>query len=209
MFRGRQPADIDGESRSGRRRRRSASPTSPTSRRSSSSWRRTTPAPRSTTSTSRRWSGSCRAVGRRDLEALRELERELERQGYLQPRRRRAALTPKALRRLGETALRRIFAAARRRRGRGDHDDPRSGGRRRAHRRVPAVAVRRRASDRRRPDGAERRAPPRRPAARRREPARLDVEDFEVAETERRTRPRSRSASTCRSRWSRRIAGGR
>jgi uncharacterized protein with von Willebrand factor type A (vWA) domain len=61
-----------------------------------------------------------------DLQALRDLERELERQGYLQRGSEGLELTPKALRRLGDTALRRIFdqleaAAA------GDHDDRRSG----------------------------------------------------------------------------------
>jgi uncharacterized protein with von Willebrand factor type A (vWA) domain len=47
----------------------------------------------------------------RDLTQLRQLEAELERQGYLHRDEHGAtALTPKALRRLGETALRRIFA---------------------------------------------------------------------------------------------------
>ncbi len=61
-----------------------------------------------------------------DLRALRDLERELERQGYLDRGSDGLELTPKALRRLGETALRRVFAqldAA----GRGDHDDQRAG----------------------------------------------------------------------------------
>jgi len=63
----------------------------------------------------------------RDLAALRDLTAELERQGYVQPGGDGLALTPKALRRLGETALRRIFqhldAEAV-----GSHHDPASGG---------------------------------------------------------------------------------
>jgi uncharacterized protein with von Willebrand factor type A (vWA) domain len=44
------------------------------------------------------------------MEALRRTERELERQGYLQRNAGQLELTPKAVRRLGETALRRVFA---------------------------------------------------------------------------------------------------
>lgn len=54
-----------------------------------------------------------RALGRQavdDMEALRQTERELERQGYLQRNQGQLELTPKAVRRLGETALRRVFA---------------------------------------------------------------------------------------------------
>jgi len=54
-----------------------------------------------------------RAFGRQavdDIEALRRIERELERQGYLTRSGGRLGLTPKAVRRLGDTALRRIFA---------------------------------------------------------------------------------------------------
>jgi uncharacterized protein with von Willebrand factor type A (vWA) domain len=54
-----------------------------------------------------------RALGRAavdDMEALRRTERELERQGYLQRTAGKLELTPKAVRRLGETALRRVFA---------------------------------------------------------------------------------------------------
>jgi uncharacterized protein with von Willebrand factor type A (vWA) domain len=54
-----------------------------------------------------------RALGRQavdDLEALRRIERELERQGYVRRNSGKLELTPKAVRRLGETALRRIFA---------------------------------------------------------------------------------------------------
>ena len=54
-----------------------------------------------------------RSLGRQavdDMEALRQIERELERQGYLQRTGGKLELTPKAVRRLGETALRQIFA---------------------------------------------------------------------------------------------------
>jgi uncharacterized protein with von Willebrand factor type A (vWA) domain len=54
-----------------------------------------------------------RSLGRSavdDMDALRQIEAELERQGYLQRTAGRLELTPKAVRRLGETALRRIFA---------------------------------------------------------------------------------------------------
>ncbi len=54
-----------------------------------------------------------RALGRQavdDMEALRQIERELERQGYLQRANGKLELTPKAVRRIGETALRRVFA---------------------------------------------------------------------------------------------------
>jgi uncharacterized protein with von Willebrand factor type A (vWA) domain len=61
-----------------------------------------------------------------DFEALRDLERELERQGFVSAGDDGLRLTPRAVRRLGETALRRVFddlAAA----GTGDHDDRRTG----------------------------------------------------------------------------------
>jgi uncharacterized protein with von Willebrand factor type A (vWA) domain len=54
-----------------------------------------------------------RALGRQavdDMSALRQIERELERQGYLRNEGGQLELTPKAVRRLGETALRRVFA---------------------------------------------------------------------------------------------------
>ena len=65
-----------------------------------------------------------RALGRQavdDMEALRQIERELERQGYLQRTDGKLELTPKAVRRLGETALRRVFADLPEG-GFGDHD---------------------------------------------------------------------------------------
>jgi uncharacterized protein with von Willebrand factor type A (vWA) domain len=65
-----------------------------------------------------------RALGRQavdDMEALRQIERELERQGYLQRVGGKLELTPKAVRRLGDTALRRVFAELPEG-GTGDHD---------------------------------------------------------------------------------------
>jgi uncharacterized protein with von Willebrand factor type A (vWA) domain len=65
-----------------------------------------------------------RALGRRsveDLDALRAIERELTEQGYLTRDRGRLKLTPKAVRRIGATALRRIFRHLEAR-DRGDHD---------------------------------------------------------------------------------------
>ncbi len=65
-----------------------------------------------------------RAMGRQavdDMEALRQIERELERQGYLQRTGGKLELTPKAVRRLGQTALRKVFAELPAG-GLGDHD---------------------------------------------------------------------------------------
>src|SRR5918998_2367999 len=62
----------------------------------------------------------------RGFQALRDLERELEQQGYLTRGEDGLRLTPRAVRRLRQTALRRVFAqldAA----GHGDHDDRRTG----------------------------------------------------------------------------------
>jgi len=70
-----------------------------------------------------------RALGRQavdDMEALRQIERELERQGYLQRSDGKLELTPKAVRRLGETALRRVFAHLPEGRP-GDHDQRQAG----------------------------------------------------------------------------------
>jgi uncharacterized protein with von Willebrand factor type A (vWA) domain len=66
-----------------------------------------------------------RAFGRQavdDIEGLRRIERELERQGYLVNTGGRLELTPKAVRRLGDTALRRVFAGLDGGRATGDHD---------------------------------------------------------------------------------------
>jgi len=56
-----------------------------------------------------------------DLAALRQMERELERQGHLSRTEGKLELSPKAVRRLGATALRRVFAQLDAT-GRGDHD---------------------------------------------------------------------------------------
>ncbi|MGY1814235.1 VWA domain-containing protein [Blastococcus sp. SYSU D00820] len=131
-----------------------------------------------------------RALGRPavdDLAALRQLERELERQGYLNRSEGKLELSPKAVRRLGATALRRVFAQLAST-GRGEHDVADAGaageltGASREWRfgdeqpldvvRTVRNAVLRTAGE---PRGeAERRV-------------RIAVEDFEVVETERRT----------------------
>ena len=121
-----------------------------------------------------------------DFRALRELERELERQGFLTRGEDGLRLTPQAVRRLGETALRRVFSqieAA----GAGAHEDHRTGaadepvGSSRAWQfgdELPLDAVRT-------VSNALRRSAPVVPARSR--GVRLAVEDFEVVETERRT----------------------
>ena len=66
-----------------------------------------------------------RALGRQavdDLQALRRLERELQRQGYLTNDGGNLELTPKAVRRLGDTALRQVFAGIENGMRGGDHD---------------------------------------------------------------------------------------
>ncbi|MDP5184360.1 VWA domain-containing protein [Blastococcus sp. BMG 814] len=131
-----------------------------------------------------------RALGRSaadDLAALRQLERELERQGYLNRSGGTLELSPKAVRRLGATALRRVFAKLDAT-GRGEHDVADAGaageltGGSREWRfgdeqpldvvRTVKNAVLRTAGEPR--EGSDRRV-------------RIAVEDFEVVETERRT----------------------
>ena len=129
----------------------------------------------------------------RDLTALRDLERELERQGFLTRGEDGLRLTPRAVRRLGQTALRRVFAqlAAR---GHGDHDDHRTGaadeptGLTRPWvfgdelpidaARTVGNALRRSSNARATRHGAQEPTPAW---------VDLEVEDFEVTETERRT----------------------
>ncbi len=121
-----------------------------------------------------------------DLQALRELERELERQGYVHRAGDGLALTPKALRRLGETALRRIFAQLDAR-GSGRHDDRRTGA---ADERTGASLPWHFGDERpidavRTVHNAALRSSAAGPGTL---PIRLHVDDFAVAETERRTR---------------------
>lgn len=122
----------------------------------------------------------------RDVRALQRLESELERQGYLRRGTQGLELTPKALRRLGETALRHVFDQLDAGAG-GRHDDRRTGAADERtgafvpwhfgdQRPIDAVrtahnAVLRRAASATTGDAA----------------ADLRTEDFEVAETERRT----------------------
>src|SRR3954471_17254992 len=142
-----------------------------------------------------------RALGRSavdDLQALQELERELERQGYLNRRNGQLELTPRAVRRLRASALTTVFPHLDAR-GRGEHDIADAGsagdltGSSREWRfgdeqpldvvRTVRNAVLRRASEGRAGDGRGSLTDPQ---------VRLAVEDFEVAETERRT-----SAAVC------------
>jgi uncharacterized protein with von Willebrand factor type A (vWA) domain len=159
-----------------------------------------------------------RALGRQavdDMEALRQIERELERQGYLQRKDGKLELTPKAVRRLGQTALRKVFAQLPDG-GTGDHDQRDAGQAgeytgstrpwrfgdeqaidaaatvRNALLRQAAPALDRRSLDDAAPadraSGSPAAAGPRSRRAR----VRLAVEDFEVAETDRRA-----SAAVC------------
>ena len=146
-----------------------------------------------------------RALGRPavdDLAALRQLERELERQGFLNRSDGRLELSPKAVRRLGATALRRVFAKLEAT-GRGEHDvaDAGSAGELTGSSREwrfgdeqPLDVVRTvknavlRTAHEPRADGDRR--------------VRIAVDDFEVVETERRTGVRpSHCWSTSRTRW--------
>jgi uncharacterized protein with von Willebrand factor type A (vWA) domain len=125
-----------------------------------------------------------RALGRQavdDLEALRRVEKELERQGYLQREAGELTLTPKGMRRLGESALRRIFSRLHAH-GRGDHDmrDAGAAG-------DPTGATRQWQFGDEQPLDVVRTV---RNAVLRTgsgTPVRIDVEDFEVVDTERRS----------------------
>ena len=80
-----------------------------------------------------------------DIEALGHAARVFERQGYLTRNSGRLELTPKAVRTLGDNALRRILADMRFGRRSGDHDQQ-DVGQARAHRRHPALGIRGRAA---------------------------------------------------------------
>ncbi|MGH3470497.1 MAG: vWA domain-containing protein [Nocardioidaceae bacterium] len=125
------------------------------------------------------------ATAARDAQALRQLERELERQGYLTHGEGGLELTPRAVRRLGETALHRIFARLDAT-ARGGHDDRRVG-----QADEPTGLTRAWAFGDELPFDAARtvaNALQRRSAEPESSPAvALTVEDFEVVETERRT----------------------
>jgi uncharacterized protein with von Willebrand factor type A (vWA) domain len=142
----------------------------------------------------------------KDFRALRDLERELEQQGYITRGDDGLRLTPRAVRRLGQTALKRVFdqlAAG----GHGDHEDHRTGSADEPTGltrpwvfgdelpldvpRTVGNALRRRASLASRTEPGPTRPEP---GLTRPEPVEglggavtLDVEDFEVTETERRT----------------------
>jgi uncharacterized protein with von Willebrand factor type A (vWA) domain len=125
-----------------------------------------------------------RALGRNavdDLEALRRIERELQRQGYLQRSDGDLELTPRGLRRLGETALRRVFSSLDAR-GRGDHDmhDAGAAG-------DPTGASRQWQFGDEQPIDVVRTVKNSVLRQRGRRPIKLAVEDFEVVETERRS----------------------
>ncbi|WP_369056468.1 vWA domain-containing protein [Kineococcus terrestris] len=117
-----------------------------------------------------------------DLQRLRELERELQRQGWLSRSPDGLVLSPKALRRLGQTALREVLQRVDTG-GRGDHEnrDAGAGG-------EPTGATRRWAFGDEQPLDVVRTVSNavRRNASTGPGPVRLSWEDFEVVETERR-----------------------
>jgi uncharacterized protein with von Willebrand factor type A (vWA) domain len=147
-----------------------------------------------------------RALGRQavdDMEALRQIERELEQQGYLQRTDGKLELTPKAVRRLGQAALKKVFAQLPDG-GTGDHDQRDAGqageitGSTRPWRFGDEQAIDASATVR---NALLRQAAPRQDfldgpvdasPGRRRAGVRLSVEDFEVTETDRRA-----SAAVC------------
>ena len=124
-----------------------------------------------------------RALGQHavdDLEQLRHIERELQRQGYLERGSDGLQLTPRALRRLGASALRRVFSTLDSGR-RGDHDVRDAG----AAGEVTGATREWRFGDEQPIDVVRtvRNAVQRGGGS----PVRLAAEDFEVAETERRS----------------------
>ncbi len=122
-----------------------------------------------------------RALGRQavdDLDQLRRIERELQRQGYLERGGDGLQLTPRALRRLGASALRRVFATLESGR-RGDHDVRDAG----AAGEVTGATREWRFGDEQ-PINVVRTV---RNAVQRGHPIRLQPDDFEVDETERRS----------------------
>jgi uncharacterized protein with von Willebrand factor type A (vWA) domain len=152
-----------------------------------------------------------RAFGRQavdDLEALRRIERELQRQGYLTNNGGNLELTPKAVRRLGDTALRRVFAGLENGQHTGDHDlrDAGQAGDMTGSTRewefgdeqpidvpgtVRSALLRNVAAWRQDADGGSA-AAGERPGRRQHNAVQLTAADFQVAETERRT-----SAAVC------------
>jgi uncharacterized protein with von Willebrand factor type A (vWA) domain len=144
-----------------------------------------------------------RALGRQavdDMEALRQIERELERQGYLQRSDGKLELTPKAVRRLGQTALKKVFAQLPEG-GTGEHEQQDAGqageitGSTRPWRfgdeqAIDAAATVRNALIRQTAPAAGQVRPGQ--LGSRHPRVRLSVSDFEVAETERRA-----SAAVC------------
>lgn len=125
-----------------------------------------------------------RALGRNavdDLEALRRVERELREQGYLQRSDGELTLTPKGMRRLGQTALARIFARLHAR-GRGDHDTRDAGAAG-----DPTGATRQWEFGDEQPFDVVRTVRNAVLRSGRGTPVRVAVEDFEVVETERRS----------------------
>ncbi|MCW2584384.1 MAG: von Willebrand factor type [Klenkia sp.] len=122
-----------------------------------------------------------------DLVALRQMERELERQGHLSRTEGKLELSPKAVRRLGATALRRVFAQLDAT-GRGDHDVADAG----ATGELTGASREWRFGDEQPLDVVKtvRNAVLRSagtPRAEDQRAVRIAVEDFEVVETERRT----------------------
>ena len=124
-----------------------------------------------------------RALGRRavdDLRALQQLERELELQGYVERVGGRMELTPRAVRRIGQSALARIFRRLDAR-GRGQHDvhDAGAAGELTGSTRAWAFGDEQPLDVVRTVRNAVLRAGP--------GPVSLQAQDFEVVETERRT----------------------